>query len=279
MFIIGITGYKGLLGHYFLEHDGAKPIEADVTDYEALARAIDTVCPDAIVHCAAKTNVDWCEQNPADSYAVNVIGTLNVISASQGVPVVLISTDYVFDGKNGPYTEDDLRDPINIYGKQKAEAEDLMRPQDLICRTTVLYGLGGHNKIDFVFWVRHELYEPQFWISTCWDQWGTPTYAENLATMIRALIKAGYSGIWHTAGAACISRLQFARIIANVFGLDEHRIRPESTIELGQVAKRPRHGGLIVAKFQEAFPSILCMMPYEGLMEMKQYEDRLCREF
>lgn len=270
-FIIGITGHKGLLGSKFLEHDGAVPIKADITDYEELARAVDEVRPDAIVHCAAWTDVDGCERVPVKAHKINVDGTHNVIKASQGVPVALISTDYVFDGETGPYREEDTRSPLNVYGMTKLLAEDLMRPQDLICRTTVLYGYHP-SKVDFVFWVRYEL-EGVPWMNVISTQFGTPTYADNLAAMVRALVRAGYAGVWHTAGAAYISRFQFARIIANVFGYDYHLVRPAFSIK--QDACRPLYGGLISLKFQKAFPSIPRMTPYEGLMEMKRSEDRL----
>jgi len=272
-FVIGITGHKGLLGSKFLEHDGAVPIEADVTKLAAVQHRVAEIEPDAIVHCAAWTDVDGCERAPMKAHKVNVDGTYNVIRASQGVPVALISTDYVFDGKVGPYQEEDIRSPLNVYGMTKLLAEDLMRPQDLICRTTVLYGQHP-SKIDFVFWIRYEL-ESGGCPSTPYDQWGTPTYAHNLAAMIRALVRAQYSGIWHTAGAAYMNRYRLARLVARVFGYDEHLIRPVTTAELGQSAQRPRRGGLLTAKFQEAFPSIPCMTPYEGLMEIRRNEDRL----
>lgn len=276
MFVIGITGHKGLLGSKFLEHDGAVPIEADVTKLAAVQHAVAEIRPDAIIHCAAWTDVDGCERVPMKAHTINVDGTQNVIKASQGVPVALISTDYVFDGKQGPYREEDQRSPLNVYGMTKLLAEDLMRPQDLICRTTVLYGQHP-EKIDFVFWVRYELAGGS-WVNACWDQWGTPTYADNLAAMIRALVRARYSGIWHTAGSACVNRFQFAKMIARAFSLDSGQICPVASNELNQNAKRPRHGGLMVTKFQEAFPSIPCMTPLDGLTEMVRNEDRLSRE-
>lgn len=272
MFVIGISGYKGLLGSKFIGHDGAMPIKADVTNYDALAEAIDKIEPEAIVHCAAMTDVDQCERVPTKAHAVNVDGTLNIIKASRGVPVALISTDYVFDGNNGPYREEDERSALSVYGMTKLLAEDLMRPQDLICRTTVLYGPHS-EKIDFVFWTRYELETGP--IDVCYDQWGTPTYTDNLATMVRALVRAGYSGIWHTAGGAYMNRFQFARCIARVFGYDKGLIRPCTSVVLDQTAKRPRCGGLITSKFQEAFPSIPCMTPYQALIEMRENENRL----
>jgi len=169
------------------------------------------------------------------AHEINVDGTRNVIKASQGIPVVLISTDYVFDGKFGPYREEDPRSPLNVYGTTKLLAEDLMRPQDLICRTTILYGKHP-SKVDFVFWVRHEL-EGDSWIEVTNGQWGTPTYAQNLAAMIRALVRAGYSGVWHVAGNAWMSRFWFARTIAHVFGYDPRRVRPATS--LTQSAVRP----------------------------------------
>lgn len=275
-FVIGITGHKGLLGRYFLEHDGAVPIDADVTKLAAVQHRIAEIRPDAIVHCAGMTDVDLCEMEPKRAGLVNVQGTENVIRASQGVPVALISTDYIFDGRLGPYREDDKPNPLNVYGTTKLEAEYLMRPQDLICRTTVLYG-SHPKKWNFAKYVRSQL-KANAPVHAVWDQWGTPTYAENLATMIRALVRARYSGVWHTAGVACINRLTFARTIADVFNLDRSLIRPIKTEELHQRARRPRHAGLVVTIFQDAFPSIPCMTPYEGLMEMKKHEDWLSRE-
>ena len=106
MFRIGITGFRGLLGSKFLKHDGAIPIEADILDFGALVDSIDAIKPQAIIHCAAITGVDLCEQKPELAWQTNYYGTANVLKASQGVPVALISTDYVFPGSKedpGPY--------------------------------------------------------------------------------------------------------------------------------------------------------------------------------
>jgi len=272
-FTIGITGHKGLLGRYFLEHDGAVPIEADITEYNTLARAIDKIEPDAIVHCAAWTEVDKCEILPAKAHRINVDGTANVCRASRGVPVALISTDYVFDGRNGPYREKDGRSPLSVYGHTKRLAEDLMRPQDLICRTTILYG-EHPDKFNFAKWVIRELQSNRV-ISVPWDQWGNPTYAGNLAAMIRALVRARYIGVWHTAGAACVNRLAFARMVATIFRCNPQLILPVRTEELNQWAERPKHGGFVVTKFQSAFPALSCQTPLEGLLQMRHYgEDR-----
>ena len=231
--------------------------DLDITNEYQVKTIIAENDPDIIVHLAAMTNVDGCELNPDQAYEVNVRGTVNLLNHFNG-KFVLLSTDYVFDGNEGPYSENDTVNPKNVYGKTKLEAERKVREFSadwLILRTNVVWNIGGKYKASFVDWLVEELDEGnQVRIVT--DQWNNPTHTEDLGCVINELLKHDASGLYHYGSAEVLNRYDFARLIANIYNLDENLIKPIMTQELNQLAKRPLRSGLKTNKIERDFAII-----------------------
>jgi len=231
--------------------------DLDITNEYQVKTIIAENDPDIIVHLAAMTNVDGCELNPDQAYEVNVRGTVNLLNHFNG-KFVLLSTDYVFDGNEGPYSENDTVNPKNVYGKTKLEAERKVREFSadwLILRTNVVWNIGGQFKASFVDWLVEELDEGnQVRIVT--DQWNNPTHKEDLGCVINELLKHDASGLYHYGSAEVLNRYDFARLIANIYNLDENLIKPIMTQELNQLAKRPLRSGLKTNKIERDFAII-----------------------
>ncbi len=163
-----------------------------------------------------------------------------------------LSTDYVFDGREGPYTEADEPNPLSVYGQTKWEAEKIvgrMLPHAVIARTMVLFGHGVGVRPNFVTWLVQALQSGQP-VRIVNDQWGSPTWAGDLAGMLLALLDADASGVFHTAGPEWLHRHAFALKIADVFGLDVSLIQEIDSGALGQAANRPLRSGLCIDKLR-----------------------------
>ncbi len=200
---------------------------------------------------AALTNVDECENHPEQTRKVNVDGVEHVVEAARltGSRLVYFSSDYVFDGKSGPYDEDCPPNPICEYGRQKAEAEACVLSRSvepLVIRTTVVYGWEPQRKNFIARLVEKTTAGEQVRVPA--DQVGNPTYAPALAAAAVQLTRSQHSGIFNLVGAERVSRYQFALEAANVFRLDARLIVPVSTAELKQAAPRPLQAGLITRK-------------------------------
>ena len=170
--------------------------------------------------------------------------------AATGVPMVQISTDYVFDGEAGPYREEDTPRPLSHYGTTKLESEVLVlakSPRSLVLRTMTLWGTGRGGKPSFVEFVRNSLVAGKT-IRIVTDQWGNPTLAEDLALAIWKLVLAGKSGTYHVVGSEWNSRFEWAQAIAAYYGLDLSLIQPCLTADLKQAARRPLKSGLRIDK-------------------------------
>ena len=227
--------------------------------------------PDAAVLTAAFTNVDLCETEKERADAVNVNGPLNVCDASvrYGSKMVYISTDYVFDGENGPYREGDTPNPLGYYAWTKLEGEKItaLAPGHLIIRTTGVYS-ADPDSMNFVMQVIKKLKAGEA-MRVPNDQYGSPTLAENLAEGIIALIKMGKTGIYNIAGSDFMDRYSFALLIADIFDLDKRLITPIDTPSLGQKAKRPLKAGLVVEKIEKE-TGVRMLGAREGLNLVKE---------
>ncbi len=251
-------------------------LHLDIRNPEDVDALITLIRPNIVWLPASLTNVDYCETHPAEGYAINVLGVKHVVWASNrvGAKLVYFSSDYVFDGKDGPYSEDATANPICEYGRQKLIAEhyvSLWAEDYLIIRTTVVYGWEPQQK-NFVERLVKTLQKGQV-LRVPDDQMGSPTYAFDLARAARDLVEAGASGVYHVVGPERASRYEFAREAARIFGLDVKLIRPVSTTELGQVAKRPLNAGMTAKRMQDVLGREL--LDYtSGLLHMAQ-EHRL----
>ncbi len=250
----------------------------DLTDRKTTIDAICEIKPQMIVHTAAMTEVDRCELEKELCWNVNVVATDHVVTAAQKIDasVIFISSDYVFDGKNGPYSEDSLPNPINYYGRSKLAAENLLRGGNLewtIVRTIVLYGVGKDIRSSFVTWLLDRLRSGKS-VRIVNDQWGNSTIVDDLAAGIDRLITLKHSGIYNIGNHDFITRFEFARLIAKKFDLNGELIVPISTSVLRQPAKRPLHSGLNIDKAEREL--YLSFRTTEEALELyKQQEEQL----
>ena len=221
----------------------------DVRDAQAVHRLVGEIAPSTILMPASATNVDRCEEQPRATYAVNVAGLANVIAAANVAAATLVyfSSDYIFDGREGPYDERSPANPICHYGTQKLIAEHLVLGQArdaLIVRTTVVYGWEPQGK-NFVNRLLRVLGAGER-ITVPEDQIGSPTYAPDLADATLELVEDGARGIVDVAGRELVARDEFAREAARVFGHDPALVDGVPTAALGQAAARPLKAGMLV---------------------------------
>jgi len=231
----------------------------DITDKENISNVLESFKPDIIINCAAYTNVDGSEINKDLAHQVNVEGLRNLIQLSDiNTYLIQISSDYVFDGDSGPYSEDEHTFPVNYYGKTKLEAENILRGTRrkwAIFRPNVLYSSDLFSKGNFFAWVYRSLLKKDS-ISVVTDQISNPTFNLQIVKAIFQCIIMDFEGILHIGSDDYMSRYEFALDIAKVFGLDSALITKIDTDSLTQkvksyIAKRPLHSGLVVNKIEK----------------------------
>ncbi len=229
--------------------------KADITDSARVNELIRMVSPGVIVNAAAYTDVDGCEANKEKCWKVNVEGVENITRVARLInsKLIHISTDYVFDGKNGPYSEDERPQPSTYYGKAKLASENVLigsKVRHTIIRTNVVYGTAYPAKASFVRWVTDELSAGNR-INVVNDQYNNPTFANDLAACILRVIQLDADGLYNYSGADYLNRFEFAQKIAEKFGYSPKLIFPITTEDLGQLAKRPKKGGLKTEKARD----------------------------
>jgi len=283
-----ITGASGLLGSKIVELSGGnyqvipvhntKPLhlnssELDIINRKEVFNLFRKTKPDIAIHTAAETNVDKCETHKELAWKINVEGTRNVAEACSetSAKMVYISTDYVFDGEKGFYTEEDTPNPINHYGITKLEGENQVKKickNYVILRTSVLYGWHPYKK-NFATWVINSLKQKKK-TSIITDHFNTPTLADNLAEMTIEAIQKDLQGLYHASGSQRISRYQFAQQITKIFNLNQNLIKP---IKMNQItawtAKRPKDSSLNTSKIKALLKTKLLNIS-KGLEKMKE---------
>jgi dTDP-4-dehydrorhamnose reductase len=230
-------------------------VKFDVSNKELVDQAFRRVKPDVVVHAATLTDVDKCELNKELAWKINVEGTRNIVEAakSAGSFLIYISTDYVFNGEKGSYTELDTPDPINNYGLTKLKAEELVKaqPEYLIGRPSVIYGsTPAAGKVNFALWLIETLRKGER-VKIVTDQWNTPTLNTNLAEMTLEAAERRLNGTFHLCGATRVSRFQFAQLIAEIFDLEKTLIDPALSSQFNWPAKRPMDSSLDTSKAQQ----------------------------
>jgi len=226
----------------------------DISNFAKIKNILSEFNPDVIINLAAYTDVDGCELNPNKAYLLNS-KSVEMLSDNFNGQIIQISTDYVFDGISGPYTENDDTNPINIYGKTKLQAENVLDHSDndwCILRTNVLFDYYKGTEASFIKWVIDSLKSNKS-INVVDDQWNNPTWTLNLAEIIELIIKNNVKGLYNYGGADYLNRFEFAQIIADIFNLDKTLISPIKTQSLNQTAKRPLNGGLKIEKIEQEF--------------------------
>jgi len=269
---IFVTGANGMLGQRTVEfYSGMNKIEllacsieenpfSDITEYiqcdisnrEKIKKVIYDFCPDYIINTAAFTNVDLSEKQREGTWKANVKGVEFITEAARVIDahVIHISSDYIFDGKEGPYDENAIPNPLGYYGRTKLASENVLKIGGVIytiVRTNVLYGFSLNSRPDFVRWLVSELSIGNN-VSIVDDQVNNPTFIEDLVQGINKIIEFKKLGIYNIGGKEFLSRYNFAKIIAAFFNLSENLITPIKTKELNQQAKRPLNSGLITLR-------------------------------
>lgn len=225
----------------------------DLTNRENVISVISKYQPDCIIHTAAMTNVDECELNPDDCRLNNVTATANIVDACKGfnTHLIYISTDFVFDGTAGPYSEEDTPNPLSIYAKSKLDAEKIIAESGhpfSILRTMIVYGITDDvQRSNIILWTKNSLEQGKD-IRVINDQFRGPTLAEDLALACFEAANRKATGIYHVSGREVISIIEIAFKVADYFGLDKKYIHPVSTAELNQPAKRPLKTGFLISK-------------------------------
>lgn len=263
-----VTGANGLLGKKVLEvfrresdyeiiatsseKSADVSVQLDITNKENVREAFAQLHPEIVINTAAYTNVDKAEEEREIAYLVNATGVSNLGEASRihGSKIVHISTDYVFDGVKGNYTEDSRPEPINYYGKTKLAGENLLKAQTdnyAIVRTQILYGYAHNVKKNFALWVIENLSSGKP-IKVVTDQIGNPTLADELAYALLKVCEKDVAGVYHFAGNDTLSRYEFAKLIADVFTLPAELITPITSSQLSQPARRPANSTFICLK-------------------------------
>ena len=221
--------------------------------------------PHTVINTAAMTNVDACEDNQKACWALNVTAVENIVNTLEKIEIessttqllnysshlIYLSTDFVFDGKAGPYKEDDLPNPLSYYGLSKHVSEKYVQASKLkntIIRTIIVYGIADNmSRSNVVLWAKDALEKGQE-INVVDDQFRSPTLAEDLADgCIRVAMKEAI-GIYHISGKETMSILELVHTVADFYGLDKSLVKPVKSATLNQPAKRPPRTGFIIDK-------------------------------
>ena len=242
-----VTGGGGQLGSelvpLFGDAIGTTSATLDVTDRDAVLGAVTTVRPDVIVHAAAWTAVDACEDDPERAFAVNALGTRHVADAARrvGAHVVYVSTDYVYDGtKDEPYHEWDQTAPQSVYGASKLAGERELDPGATIVRTSWVFGRQGGNFVKTMLRLAAGPDE----LRVVNDQRGHPTWAADLAAVIARLAVDRRPGVFHVTNQGATTWFDLARDILRLAGSDPSRVVPISSNDLARPAARPTNSVL-----------------------------------
>jgi dTDP-4-dehydrorhamnose reductase len=270
-----VTGANGLLGQKLIEllrqekwvevvatargdnrlpvDDGYTYLPMDITDETAIESVFSVVRPDTVIHTAAMTNVDQCEAEKEDCWKQNVTAVEYLVKACQthGSFLLHVSTDFIFDGKEGPYTEEGEPNPISFYGWSKYAAEKVVQSSDLrwaIARTVLVYGIAHDmSRTNIVLWVKKSLEERKE-INVVDDQWRSPTLAEDLAIGCARIAGQEAEGIYNISGKDFLTPYEMAIATADYFDLDKSLIRKADSSTFRQPARRPPRTGFVLDK-------------------------------
>jgi dTDP-4-dehydrorhamnose reductase len=225
----------------------------DISYKAAIENIIDKYQPGCIINTAAMTNVDACELQKEECKKLNIDAVSYLIDACKeyNTHFIHLSTDFVFDGSNGPYKEEDKPNPQSNYASSKLESEKIVQASGLdwcIIRTIIIYGvMDDTQRSNVVIWTKNSL-EQKKTITVITDQFRSPTLAEDLAdACISAAVKRA-KGIYHVSGIELMSIIEISNKVADFFKLDKSYIKPVTSAELNQPAKRPRKTGFILDK-------------------------------
>lgn len=270
-----ITGSNGLLGQKIIKQLKEKglpflatslgenrnpdcPPEAyktlDISNQVEVGLTLKEYHPDAIIHTAAITNVDYCELNPVECHTVNVMATSYLFEASKslGTHFIALSTDFVFDGEQGDYKETDLPNPLSVYAQSKCEAEKLLQESSYkkwsIVRTIIVFGNGNNlSRSNIVLWAKEALSSGKE-LNIIDDQFRAPTWADDLAWACIRIAQIHKFGIYHISGPETFSIYELVLRVAKFCGLETSCVNKTNSESLNQAAKRPPKTGFDLSK-------------------------------
>lgn len=270
-----VTGSNGLLGQKITERvlkqkdvaliatalgpnrysikEGYEYAEMNIADEQSLFEVIAKYQPDVIINTAAMTNVDTCELEKEKCWQLNVEAVASLIKVCKQFHIQLIhlSTDFIFDGAEGPYDEEAEPNPLSYYGESKLAAEELLKASNIhwtILRTIIVYGIvNDMSRSNIVLWAKGAL-EKGNPIHVVDDQWRMPTLAEDLAEICLLAAKQGAQGVYNASGKDMMSIIELVKEVADFYHLDASLIQPISSASLNQTAKRPVKTGFILDK-------------------------------
>ncbi|CAN5225981.1 SDR family oxidoreductase [soil metagenome] len=271
-----ITGASGFVGEKIARHfaarghavlgtflstsiaiDGVEMIAVDLADPAAVAQLLAASNPAAIIHCAAQTDTNFCEDFPADARRSIVDATANLARCAPTIPFVTFSTDLVFDGEAAPYPEDGEPKPLSVYGSLKLEAESavLAHPRGAVLRSALVYGPPGAAKASFLGWMVRALSE---WrpLKLFADEWRTPVFVGDLPMAVELLIgrlqtPGTAPGIFHAGGPDRLTRVEMGRMLCEAFDLSGDTIEELRREAIPRGMMRPRDVSLRSDKLKQ----------------------------
>ncbi len=258
-------GFQVLATFNSSKENWASPIPAEtlsLTDFGGVAAALLSFKPEIVINCAAYSKVDLAEKERETAYQVNAeaVGFLAQGVKRLGGLLVHFSTDYIFDGKAGPYSEESRPNPQGYYAKTKYWGEEKVKrvgSRHLVVRTNVLFGVHDFaSKPNFFIWLVGELAAGRP-VKIVSDQYNNPTLADNLAALVKESVGKKLEGVLNLAGRTYLSRYDFAMRVARYFGYDHELISPIDTASMKQPAPRPLLGGLTTGRAQRILSSSL----------------------
>lgn len=274
-----LTGANGLLGQKLVElivsknefnliatgrganrlpsQGGYQYLELDITNQNAVNQAFEKYKPQLVIHGAAMTNVDQCELEMENCWVQNVLATRYIAEAAHKHQSFLLhlSTDFIFEGKNGPLTEEEKPAPVSFYGYSKLAAEQLITKMEglnwSIARTVLVYGIAHDmSRTNIILWVKKSLQDKKN-IKVVDDQWRTPTLAEDLAMGCYLIVQKEAKGVYNISGKDFLTPYEMALKVVDYFKLDGSLITKADSTTFTQPAKRPAKTGFIISKAEK----------------------------
>lgn len=288
--MILLTGASGLLGanilltlqdHHMdvtavshrhpIVHPAFPSFQINMTDISPIDSVIQLLRPDWVIHCAAMTNVDWCEKKPDAAFQLHEATSMHIAQQCQriGAGLVYISTDSVFDGETGNYLETDTPNPLNKYAASKLAGEFAVAEcleSSLVVRTNI-YGWNAQQKNSLAEWILQRL-RSGLTVPGFYDVFFSPILVNDLAEIILQMMEKRLSGIYHVAASESCSKFEFARQVAGIFGFNMDLIQPVSVNDSMLHAPRPKNTTLNTSKISKVLNRPM-PTPTDGILRMK----------
>ncbi|MFT6716622.1 MAG: dTDP-4-dehydrorhamnose reductase [Saprospiraceae bacterium] len=232
---------------------GFKYYDLDISNESEVLQVVEKECPDVIINSAAMTNVDQCEDHKDSCWDVNVHAVKYLVEACEKINshFIQLSTDFIFDGENGPYKENDLANPLSYYGESKLASEQIVMDAKCswaIVRTVLVYGVGENlGRTNIVLWAIEALGKNQG-MNVVDDQFRTPTLAEDLAIGCLSIARHKKEGVYNVSGKDYMSILELVQRVGAFFSFKTNHINVISSSTLNQAAKRPPVTGFVLHK-------------------------------